>query len=78
MRERGNIWAIALYTDLKGLSCTLKDEKDEGEGLHMVCVYVCVKGLWSISSIQLDDRERGYMGNDTVCRCKGFIEYTVR
>ncbi len=50
----------------------------ERDYIWAIMLYVCVKGLWSISSIQLDDRERGYMGNDTVCRCKGFIEYTVR
>ncbi len=49
MRERGHIWAMMLYVD--------------------------VKGVWSI---QLDEGERQHMGNDTVCRCKGCMEYTVR
>ncbi len=51
MRERGNIWAIILYVDLK-----------------------CV---WSISSIQSDEGGGQHMINDTVCECKGFMEYTV-
>ncbi len=40
-------------------------------------LYVDVKRVWSISSIQSDEGERQHMINDTVCKCRGFMKYTV-
>ena len=50
--------------------------KERGN-IWAIILYVDVNGVWSISSILLDEGERQHVINDTVCECKEFIEYIV-